>query len=75
MGITKGTSATEIMEARSKSHVIIRRMIESGYSDDAITLRLRHSIEIVQQVRQEIELEKSYKHQESTDYSDDEGWE
>lgn len=36
-------------------------MIEMGYSDQAIVSRLRHSLEVVELIRREIESERTRK--------------
>lgn len=37
---------------------LIRRMINAGYSDDDIVLRLRCSLELVKAIRDKMKLEK-----------------
>ena len=49
---------------------IIRRMINLGYSDDDIVQRLRYSKEIVQSIRNLIELENASIHIEEESNED-----
>ena len=61
--------STDILELMtSNTHKIIRRMIDLGYSDEDIVLRLRRPIEVVQAVHKEIELEKTAKNHDTDDY-------